>query len=464
MKKKTDLSIRKNEIVPLEITGMTAEGCGVGRFRDMAVFVPYTAIGDAVEVKILKAAKTYAFGKTETLVTPSPDRIESDCAYFTKCGGCAYRHMTYEAELRIKEQRVRDALVRIGGFFDLTVSPIIRAEQPDHYRNKAQLPIGMGKDGAMTMGFYANRSHRIVDCRSCPLQPRSFMQAMEAFRDWALTGGNDVYDERTGKGRMRHLYLREAGATGEVMACVVVNGNGLHHEDMLVKALRERVEGLKSVVINTNRAHTNVILGKKCRTVWGSDTIQDTLCGLTFHISPRSFYQVNRVQAERLYALAKAYAGLTGNELLLDLYCGTGTIGLSMADKAAKLIGVEVVEAAVENARKNARVNGIENAEFICGDAAKAAQLLEQQGLRPNVVVLDPPRKGCGQTLVAAVCAMAPDRVVYVSCDPATLARDLKWFTQGGYVPKEVTPVDMFPRTAHVETVALLEKQNDMSG
>ena len=240
------------------------------------------------------------------------------------------------------------------------------------------------------------------------------------------------------------------------MACVVVNGNGLYHEDTLVKQLRECVRGLKSVIINSNRENTNVILGKKCRTVWGSDTIKDTLCGLTFHISPLSFYQVNRVQTEKLYAIAKEYAGLTGEEILLDLYCGTGTIGLSMAHQAKKLIGVEVIEAAVDNARKNAQVNGIENAEFICGDAANAAEMLEQQGLRPNVIVIDPPRKGCDQSLIKTISRMAPDRVVYVSCDPATLARDLKWFTEEGYMPQEVTPVDMFPRTAHVETVVLL--------
>lgn len=243
------------------------------------------------------------------------------------------------------------------------------------------------------------------------------------------------------------------------MACVVVNGNGLYNEDTLVKQLREHVHGLKSVIINSNRENTNVILGKKCRTVWGSDTIKDTLCGLTFHISPLSFYQVNRVQTEKLYAIAKEYAGLTGEEILLDLYCGTGTIGLSMAHQAKKLIGVEVIEAAVDNARKNAQVNGIENAEFICGDAANAAEMLEQQGLRPNVIVIDPPRKGCDQSLIRTISRMAPDRVVYVSCDPATLARDLKWFTEEGYMPKEVTPVDMFPRTSHVETCVLLSRK-----
>lgn len=459
MKHKIHFHIKKNDVVQLEITGMTAEGWGVGRCEEIAVFVPYTAIGDIIEAKILKVAKTYAFGKMISLITASQDRIEIDCKHFTKCGGCTYRHMTYQAELAVKEQRVKDALNRIGGFSDLPMEPIVGAKQPDHYRNKAQLPIGIDDNHSMIMGFYSNRSHRIINCESCALQPQSFTQAMDAFREWADTSGNDVYQEQTGKGRMRHLYLREAGATGEVMACVVVNGNGLYHEDTLVKQLRGHVHGLKSVIINSNRENTNVILGKKCRTVWGSDTIKDTLCGLTFHISPLSFYQVNRVQTENLYAIAKEYAGLTGEEILLDLYCGTGTIGLSMAYQAKKLIGVEVIEAAVENARKNAQVNGIENAEFICGDAASAAEMLEQQGLRPNAIVIDPPRKGCDQSLIKTISRMSPDRVVYVSCDPATLARDLKWFTEEGYMPQEVTPVDMFPRTAHVETVVQLVRK-----
>ena len=459
MKHKIHFHIKKNDIVQLEITGMTAEGRGVGRCGEIAVFVPYTAIGDTIEAKILKVAKTYAFGKMISLIKPSQDRIEIDCKYFTKCGGCTYRHMTYQAELEVKEQRVRDVLNRIGGFSDLPMKPIVGAKHPDHYRNKAQLPIGIDDNQSMIMGFYSNRSHRIIDCESCALQPKSFTQAMDVFRKWADTSGNDVYKEETGKGRMRHLYLREAGATGEVMACVVVNGNGLYHEDTLVKQLREHVPGLKSVIINSNREKTNVILGKKCRTVWGSDTIKDTLCGLTFHISPLSFYQVNRTQAEKLYAIAKEYAGLTGEEILLDLYCGTGTIGLSMAHQAKRLIGVEVIEAAVENARKNSQINGIENAEFICGDAASAAEVLEKQGLRPNVIVIHPPSKGCDQSLIKTISRMSPDRVVYVSCDPATLARDLKWFTEEGYMPQEVTPVDMFPRTAHVETVVLLTNE-----
>ena len=309
------------------------------------------------------------------------------------------------------------------------------------------------------MGFYAVNSHRIVDCQRCLLQPEEFNRAMEAFRQWAAEYGDPVYDEGSHSGKMRRLYLRMGEQSGQVLACVVVNGNGLHHEQELVEQLKAAVPGLASVVINSNRERTNVALGKKCRTIYGTDTIEDRLCGLRFQLSPLSFYQVNRGQAERLYGLAGEYAQLTGEELLLDLYCGAGTIGLSLAGKARRLLGVEIIPEAVENARENAKLNGIENGEFFCGDAAEAAQMLAQRGERPDVIVLDPPRKGCSPELVETVAQFGPQRVVYVSCDPATLARDLKLFAQLGYPPVEAAPVDMFPGTAHVETVALLSNR-----
>jgi len=454
------MDIKKNEIVDMEITGYTAEGNGVGRYRDIAVFVPLAAAGDRLRVKILKTAKTYAFGRIDKIVTASKDRVPLDCAQFAQCGGCVYRHISYQAELEAKQQRVRDALERIGGFHGLEIRPIVGAENPDRYRNKTQLPIGRGPGNEVRMSFFASHSHRIIHCSECLLQPDEFTAAMEAFQEWARQSGEDIYDEETGKGRLRHLYLRRAGATGEVMVCVVVNGNGVHFEPELVEMLRKKVPDLKSVIINVNRERTNVVLGQKCRAVWGSDFITDTLCGLHFHISPMSFYQVNRDQAERLYTLAGEYAGLTGKETLLDLYCGTGTIGLSMAKNAAHVIGVEIIEQAVEDAKKNAELNGITNAEFLCADAAKAASMLKNRGTRPDVVVLDPPRKGCDASLIDTVAAMAPQRVVYVSCDPATLARDLKLFAQKGYEPKVVTPVDMFPRTAHTECCCLLERMS----
>lgn len=451
--------LRKNEIVEMEITGMTAQGAGVGHWEGMAVFTPLTAPGDKARVRIVKVAKNYAFGRLEELLSPSPDRVEPDCPCFAQCGGCCYRHISYQAELRIKEARVRDALERIGGFHDLPVKPILGADDRDGYRNKALLPLGQDRDGNMTMGFYAVNSHRIVNCQSCKLQPEVFNEAMNAFREWAKEYGAPIYDEASHSGRMRRLYLRYGEKSGQVMACVVVNGNGLHHEAELVTALKKAVPGLTSVVVNSNRDKTNVALGQKCRTVYGDDVIEDTLCGLRFRLSPLSFYQVNRTQAERLYGLAAGYASLTGTELLLDLYCGAGTIGLSMAHNAKRLLGVEIIPEAVENARENARLNGVENGEFFCGDAAEAAKMLAQRGERPDVVILDPPRKGCDPELIRTVAGYAPQRIVYVSCDPATLARDLKLFQELGYSPLEATPVDMFPATSHVETVALLVRQ-----
>ena len=455
------MELKKNDVIDLDITGYTAEGSGVGRYENIAVFVPLAAAGDRLRVKILKTAKTYAFGRIDRIMKPSGERMNPDCGQFAQCGGCVYRHVGYAEELRAKQRRVQDAMERIGGFHDLVMNPILGAKDPDHYRNKAQLPIGRAAGGGVTLGFYASHSHRLIPCEECRLQPPAFTAAMKAFREWAEKSGEDVYDEATGRGRLRHLYLRQAGATGEVMVCGVVNGNGVHYEPELVELLRKNVPGLKSVIINVNREKTNVVLGKKCRTVWGEDTITDILCGLEFHISPMSFYQVNRDQAERLYTVAGEYAGLTGSETLLDLYCGTGTIGLSMAKKAGKVIGVEIVEQAVGDAKRNAENNGIANAEFLCADAAKAADMLKNRGVRPDVVVLDPPRKGCDAALIETVAKMAPARVVYVSCDPATLARDLKLFAEKGYQPQELTPVDMFPRTAHVETVVLMSRVKD---
>lgn len=452
------MELQKNQIVKLEITDYTAEGNGVGRCNGIAVFVPLAAAGDVLEVKILKTAKTFAFGKIEKILVPSGDRIQPDCRPFRMCGGCVFRHIRYEAELAAKQRRVQDAMERIAGFRFAVLKPIVGAENPDRYRNKAQIPIGPGPGGEVALGFYASRSHRIVECGECLLQPEVFARAEAAFREWQRAARESVYDESTGRGRLRHLFLRLAEATGEVMVCLVVNGNGVHGEPELVKLLQKNVPGLKSVVVNSNRERTNVILGKKNRTVWGQDFITDELCGLRFRISPASFYQVNHSQAERLYTIAGEYAGLTGNETVLDLYCGTGTIGLSMAKDAGRVVGVEIVEQAVEDAKQNAADNGIENAEFTCMDAAKAADMLKNRGEKPDAVVLDPPRKGCSAELIETVAQTASSRVVYVSCDPATLARDLKLFAAKGYKTMEATPVDMFPRTAHVETVVLMSR------
>ena len=432
--------MKKNDIVKLKITSATAEGSGVGKTEDnIVVFVPMTAIGDEIEARILKVKKTYAFGKIEKIITPSSARISPDCPNFSKCGGCVWRHISYDEELKIKSQKVRDAVERIGGI-STEFRPIIGSERVNRYRNKAQLPIGRDREG------------------DCALQPEIFKTVMDVTRDFIERTNTDIYDESTGKGRLRHLYIRLGEVTNELMVCYVVNGNGLKQEDMLVKMLRESLPNLKTVVFNSNREKTNVILGNKNRVAYGKGYITDVLCRLKFKISPFSFWQVNRAQTEKLYSKAKEYAKLSGDEVLLDLYCGTGTIGLTMAQDCKQLVGVEIVEDAVNDAKANAEANEINNARFICADAPTAAEQLRKEGTAPDVVILDPPRKGCGEELVKTIRKMNPKRVVYVSCDPATLARDLKYFSENGYITHEVTPCDMFPRTAHCESVALLTK------
>lgn len=455
------MNLVKNDIIKLNITSATAEGSGVGKTEDgIAVFVPLSAVGDELEVRVLKTKKTYAFGKIENIITPSSARIEADCPQFSKCGGCTWRHISYEEELKIKSMRVYDAVTRIGGIKDFEFKDIISCERPDRYRNKAQFPIGRAKDGSAVFGFYSFHTHRIIPCDDCLLQPEVFNSVIEITKRFIDKTNADIYDETTGKGRLRHLYMRLGEITDELMVCYVVNGNGLKQEDELVRMLKDGLPNLKSVIINSNREKTNVVLGKKNRVAYGSDHITDVLCGLKFKISPFSFWQVNRAQAEKLYGKAKEYANLKSDDVLLDLYCGTGTIGLTMADKCKTLVGAEIVEDAIKNANENAKANGIENARFICADASKAAAQLKAEGLQPDVVVLDPPRKGCGEGVILTVAQMSPKRVVYVSCDPATLARDLEIFESNGYKTKEVTPCDMFPRTAHVETVCLLSRKD----
>ncbi len=455
------MELKKNDIIKLNITSMTAQGSAVGKTADgIVVFVPCAAVGDELEVKILKTKKTYAYGKIERIISPSKSRIEPDCPHFPKCGGCVYRHIDYNSEKEIKFNRVKDAVERIGGLKNVRINEVVSNDKTDRYRNKAQLPAGNTSDG-IELGFYALHSHRIVGCEDCLLQPEFFSKIMDITRNFMRFTEQSAYDEKTRKGKLRHLYIRYAEATDELMICYVINGKGLKREDILISALKKEFPNLKSVVFNSNTENTNVIMGKKNRTAYGSDYITDELCGKRFKLSPLSFYQVNRAQAEKLYEIAKNYAAPYG-KLLLDLYCGTGTIGLTMADKFDRLIGVEIVEDAVKDARENARINGVNNAEFICGDASFAADELRKNGLKPDVVVLDPPRKGCGEELCKTVAEMSPERVVYVSCDPETLARDLKTFDELGYKTQEITPVDLFSRTAHIESVALLKAEKNV--
>lgn len=446
--------LQKNQIVELTVDAVTSEGSGIGRCDGFPVFLAGAAPGDTVRAHIIKAKRTYAVGKILDVLSPAPCRIASDCPISAQCGGCTFRHMRYEAELEEKWERVRDALRRIG-HLDCVVQAIVPAADTAAYRNKAQYQVRR-EQGKTRIGFYAPRSHRVIDCPGCRLQPEEFNHALQVFRTWMEEYEVSAYEESSHTGLIRCLYLRKGFATGEMMACVVVNGRELPHWEALLHQLRREIPNLVSLQLNCNRRETNVILGGETHVLWGRDAIEDTLLGMRLRISPHAFYQVNHAQTEQLYRLAGEAAGLTGRETVLDLYCGTGTIGLSMAKGAGQIIGLESVPQAVEDARENAKRNGIFNAQFHCADAAEGAQMLEQNGIRPDVIVLDPPRKGCDAQLIGCTVRMRPDRIVYISCDPATLARDLALFQQQGYTVRRVTPVDLFPRTAHVETVVLL--------
>ena len=451
--------LNKNDIIQLHITSLTSDGDGVARTDEgIVVFIPNTAVGDVIDARILKVKKNVAFAKIEEIITPSPDRIEPDCPVSRQCGGCVYRHISYEAECIAKSQKVIDCITRIGRLSGDLVKGIIPSKNINTYRNKAMIPVGLDKNGEVVMGFYARHSHRIVPCIDCKLSPDIFNRITADFYAFIQDRPELVYSYRS-RGGIRHLYLRYAESTGDVMVCIVAGRRRFDGDTALYNSLSEKYPQIKSIVVNVNPEDTNVILGSKCYTVYGTDGIGDVLCGLRFDIAPRSFYQVNRTQAERLYGVAKEYAQLTGEETLLDLYCGAGTIGLSMADACKQLIGVEIIPEAIENADANAARNRIKNARFICADATEAAAKLREEGVRPNAIVVDPPRKGLTPELITTIALMAPDRVVYVSCDPATLARDLALFTEKNYSVEEITPVDLFPRTSHVETVVLLSKK-----
>ncbi len=450
--------LQKNAVYEAEIFDYTTEGSGICKVNGMTVFVPATAVGDRLQLRILKVNKHLAYGKLETLLQPSPDRQASDCEVFGKCGGCVFRHIRYEAELAFKQKRVTDALTRIGGIPAERIFPIVGAAKSDCYRNKAQLPVTLDKEGRVRVGFFAPRSHRVIPLKECQLQNSVFRRATEIFLEWANEYHIPPYDEASHTGILRHLYLRHADRTGELMCCIVANSESLLHEKDLILRMTNGLPSLKTVVLNINTEKTNVITGKESRILWGEGTITDTLCGLKFRISPLSFYQVNRDQAEILYRLAAEFAALNSTETLMDLYCGTGTIGLSMAHQAKRVIGVEIVPQAIADANQNAADNGISNAEFLCADAAQAAEQLAGREIRPDCILVDPPRKGCDSTLLHTIARMSPSRIVYVSCDPATLARDVRILEELGFPVQKAVPIDMFPRTGHVETVCLLSK------
>lgn len=450
------MPLKKNDIITLEITDITSEGNGVGRIDGLAVFVPMTAVGDVADIRITKVLKNYAYGIIEQIVTPSSDRIESDCPVFRRCGGCAYRHISYEAELRIKQRQVYETLARIGGV-RFEEQRIVPSPQEENYRNKAQYPVRADESGRCIAGFFSKRSHRLVPSNECRLQPPEFARIVADVLGFANAHHITPYDEQTGKGLLRHIYLRKAEATGQIMVCLVINAKSLPHTDTLVQTLTQKYPDIKSIVLNINTENTNVILGKKNVTLYGTDYIEDVLRGVKVALSPMSFYQVNRKGAEQLYDIAEQYACPEHTPLLLDLYCGAGTIGLSMAHKTSRLIGVDIVPEAIENAKDNAVRNGIGNCEFLCADASQAAQELQKRGLRPDAVILDPPRKGSDYACLQAVAQMSPERIVMISCNPATAARDIKILHEEfGYRPIKATAVDMFARTSHVESIVLM--------
>ena len=447
------MELAKNQEHTVTIEGYGEGGMGVARIDGRVVFVHGALRGEKCRVLILKTLKSVAFAKVLEVIEPSSERITPDCPYFPRCGGCTYRHIRYEEELRLKKQRVQDNLSRIGGS-DVTVEEILGARDTLHYRNKAQYPVS--KDGAV--GFYRARTHEVIECEHCLLVKPEADAAAEALREYMQSCRVAGYDEKTGRGLVRHLYVR-SNAAGESLVCVLVNGDKLPKEDRLVTLLRDACPKCTGIVLGTNTKKGNVILGDRYRTLWGSDRLEDTLCGKTFRLSVPSFYQVNRVQAERLYAKAIEFAGLTGQETVLDLYCGAGTITLALASHAKRVLGAEIVPEAIEDAKANAKRNGVENVEFFCGDASAVAADFAAKGLRPDVICVDPPRKGLAPEVVRAAAQMAPRRIVYVSCDPATLARDVKLFAAEGYGAVRAAAVDMFPGTANVESVVALERR-----
>ena len=450
--------MKKNEIFTIEITGMTAEGNGVGRTEDgMAVFVPLTAVGDVISCKIVKVTKSFAYGIIDRMITPSPDRAESGCPVSAKCGGCTFRHMSYSAELSVKDKLVRDAFLRLGGFDNIPFEEICGGDE-DFYRNKAQYPVAE-QDGRLICGFYSKRSHRVVPFTDCRLQPKIFGEITEECLGLANEKKIPAYNEETGSGILRHIYIRRGFHSGEIMVCFVVkNKSRLKAFTDIAQRLSDKFADVKSIILNVNPKNTNVIMGTENITLSGSGEITDILCGKKITLSPMSFYQVNTAQAERLYRQGMDYAGLTGNETVLDLYCGAGTIGLAFSDKAEKIIGCEIVPEAIENAKRNAELNGVKNAEFYCGDAGELSKKLADGGIVPDVAVIDPPRKGCDKLTLDSLLRMSPKRIVMISCNPATAARDAKYLAENGYEVKRARAFDLFPRTGHVETVVLLSK------
>ena len=462
------MNIKKNDMIELDITDLNNLGCGVGKTEDgIAVFIKGAVTGDRVQAKIIKTSKSFLVGRLEKIVVSSPNRMDGsglrqeECKAPQSCGGCVYRNIKYEHELELKRDYVRFAF-RKAGLPDVNVLETAHTERVAGYRNKGQYPV-REVGGRVKAGFFAAKTHDLIPCNKCLLQPDVFGEIVAFVEHFAETNRIRAYDEEKGRGILRHIYLRIAEKTGQIMVCLVINADKMPASEKFAAELVEKFPSVTSVMLNINKKNTNVILGEKFVCIGGVDYIIDELCGLKFKISAGSFYQVNRDGAEMLYGLAKERAALTGKETVADLYCGAGTIGLSMAKDAARIVGVEIVDEAVECAKENAKLNGVENAYFFCGDASDTRGLLATAkdtlgDFCPDVVIIDPPRKGTTEELVNYLDSLGVRRIVYVSCNPDTLARDCAWFAAKGYSIGEVTPVDLFPGTGHVESVVCLTR------
>ena len=449
--------VQKNQKLVVEIVDLSSEGAGVAKVEGYPIFVKDTLVGEKVEILVLRANKNYGFGKAINIIEASPDRVEPKCPVASKCGGCSIQHMSYDCQLRYKKNKVYQNLKRIGGFDNIEVEDTIGMDEPFYYRNKAQYPVGYDK--GVIAGFYAANSHRIIDFDNCYIGSKRNKEILNKVKNFIVENNITAYDETTGRGTVRHILIREGHFTGEIMVCLIVNGSKFKYKTQLAEALKD-VEGVKSVSVNYNTTKSNVILGNKVETVYGSDFIIDYIGDLKFEISPLSFFQVNPIQTQKLYGKALEYADLNGEEIVVDAYCGIGTISLFLAQKAKMVYGVEIVPQAIEDAKKNAKNNKIDNAEFYVGKSEEIVpELYKTKGVKPDVMVVDPPRKGCEESLLNLMLQMQPKRIVYVSCDSATLARDLKILcATNEYEIKKVQPVDMFPHSGHVETVVLLSK------
>lgn len=453
--------MKKDDLIEVTIEDLSEEGTGIGKFEGMTFFIKDAVIGDRVRAKIMKLKKTYGFARLMEVLTPSPDRVEPLCPVARQCGGCQIQAMSYEAQLAFKTRKVESNLKRIGKFEEIPMESIIGMEDPFHYRNKAQFPFGKNRDGKIITGFYAGRTHSIIENTSCHLGKEVNEEILEKILAWMNAFHVEPYNEATGKGLMRHSLIRCGFRTGEIMVCLVINGRKIPGEEALVDSLKI-IPGMTSISLNVNKEKTNVILGREVIDLWGRPYIEDYIGEVKYQISPLSFFQVNPVQTERLYGKALEYAGLTGEETVWDLYCGIGTISLFLARKARKVYGVEIIPDAIEDARRNASLNGFTNTEFYVGKAEEVLpEKYEKEGVHADVIVVDPPRKGCDENLLSTMVRMQPERIVYVSCDSATLARDLRYLCDNGYELKRVCPADMFPQTVHVETVCLLSKLHE---